>query len=186
MPIRCGRPLREVDVVLNTDLASTLEQSKQRRPLGRSRPAPDHDYDPAMREPGCEFEKIVSVAGQEYTPAFVRESKDRLIGRISREDFAQQCHIVTKLFQQIAQVLGHIMVEQELSLRGHLPGDQQIDLAAVILIIGKTLINLRARELGKTVRRHRFYGLAILKQANDVVNTDSSALNDRVATPHAG
>jgi hypothetical protein len=61
---------------------------------------------------------------------FGRKSKDGLIGRISREGFAQQRHIVSELFMEIAQVLGHIMVEEELHSE-FAGGDQQINFAAV-------------------------------------------------------
>jgi hypothetical protein len=50
-----------------------------------------------MSHRGCQFEEIVPVAGQEYAPGFVPKSKDGLIGRIRRKDFAQQHHIVTEL-----------------------------------------------------------------------------------------
>jgi hypothetical protein len=61
-----------------------------------------------MRDPGRKFEKIISVAGQDYTFAFMRKAKNGLIGRVRRERFAQQRHLVTELFEQITQVLGHI------------------------------------------------------------------------------
>ncbi len=107
-------PLRKVDVVLNTALASALQESKQRRLLGRSCSTPDHDNDPAMRQPGCKLEEIVTVARQEDTTRLVRKLKDGFVGRVCREGFTQERHIVTELLEQIAQILGHVMIEQEL------------------------------------------------------------------------
>lgn len=66
-----------------------------------------------------------------------------------------------------------------------MPSNEQVDLPSVVFIIGKTLVNLGSRELRKAVGRHRFNRFAVLKQTNDVVNGNSGALNDGMATPNA-
>ena len=60
------------------------------------------------------MEKVVPIAGQEYAPSIMGKPKDGLVGGIIRKGFAQQHDFVAELFQQIAQVVGDIMIEQEL------------------------------------------------------------------------
>jgi hypothetical protein len=58
----------------------------------------------------------------------------------------------------------------------NLPGNQHIDLALMILIIGKAFTNLRLGEIGQALgganRIHRF---AILQQAHHIMHRDASA-----------
>lgn len=72
---------------MKTILSRTLQQPKQRRPLIATGSTPD-DYDGAAMRFYCgKFEKVVLIAGQ---------------------------HFVAELLQQIAQVIGDVMVEQKL------------------------------------------------------------------------
>ena len=48
-----------------------------------------------------------------HNPARVK-LQDRFIGGILRKGFTQKRHAVTELFEQVAQVFGHIVVKQEL------------------------------------------------------------------------
>ena len=41
-----------------------------------------------------------------------------LVGGIARKGFTQQCNVVTELLQQITQVIGDVMIEQELHSEG--------------------------------------------------------------------
>lgn len=69
--------------------------------------------------------------------------------------------------------------------RGHLPGSEQVDLAAVVFIVGKTLVNLRSGQLRETIGPHRFDRLAVLQQADDIVHGNPDFLHDGVPAPHA-
>jgi len=60
------------------------------------------------------MEKIVPVASQQHAAPLVGKLEDGLIGGIAGKSFAQKRDIVTKMFEQIAQVIWHIVVEQEL------------------------------------------------------------------------
>jgi hypothetical protein len=58
------RRLGEVDVVSETGLASTFQQSKQRRPFVCSGSTTDDNDDAMMWRRRCETEKVVAVASQ--------------------------------------------------------------------------------------------------------------------------
>jgi len=55
----------------------------------------------------------------------------------------------------------------------------------MIFIICQTFVHLRARQIRKTVRDNCIDCLAILEQANYVVNTNPSTCDNRIATPDA-
>jgi len=65
----------------------------------------------------------------------------------------------------------------------HLPCNQQIDLPFVILVVGKTLVNLRPAQRGEAVRHERLDGLPVLQQTNHVVNRNSSAFHAGIPAP---
>src|SRR4029077_4913431 len=65
-----------------------------------------------------------------------------------------------------------------------LPRDQQIDFATVIFVIGEALVNLRASNIGKTVR-DRIDCFAVLQKADHVVNTDACSFDPRVTAANS-
>ena len=69
---------------------------------------------------------------------------------------------------------------------GHLAGDQQIYLAAMIFIIGQAFVDLSFREVRKTPRRQRIDRLSRLKKPNDIVNANSRILHSCVSAPDTG
>jgi hypothetical protein len=90
---------------------------------------------------------------------------------------------VAELFQQIAQVVGDVIDPAGISLRsrGHLPGNQQIDLTPVVFIVGEAFVNLRSGQLREAVCRHRIDSLAILKQADGQWLTNTCGGGDRIS-----
>ena len=72
-----------------------------------------------------ELQKVVPVAGEEHTTTLVCKPENSLVGGISRKGFPQQCNLVAELLQQIAQIVGDVVIEQELQSEagGHLPGN---------------------------------------------------------------
>jgi len=56
--------LSEVDVVPETDLASTFQQQKQRSPFVGSRSAADDNGYAMVWPHRCEMKKVVPIAGQ--------------------------------------------------------------------------------------------------------------------------
>jgi hypothetical protein len=69
--------------------------------------------------------------------------------------------------------------------RRHLPGNEQIYLSSVVLIVGKAFVNLRSGEWREAVFPLRVDCFAILKQADDVVDGNPGTFHYRVPTPHA-
>src|ERR1700722_4336552 len=78
----------------------------------------------------------------------------------------------------------HDRAGTSLQSRGHLPGNEQVDLSPVVFIVGETFVNLGPGQLRKAVRPQSVNSLAILKQANDVVHGNPSALHHGVPAPH--
>ena len=109
------------------------------------------------------------------------------VGGISWKGFSQEDDLVAELFEQMAQSLGHVVIEQELhsDVRAICRGNEQVYLAAVVFVVSETLVNLRSSELREAVCRHRLNCFTILKQANDIVNGSSDAFHDGMATPNA-
>ena len=103
----------EVDVVSETGVSGTLDQPIQRRAFVATGSAPDDNDDAMMWLRRCEMEKIVPVARKEYATSLVCKPENGLVGGIARKGFAQQPDIVTEFPQQIAQVVGDVMIEQE-------------------------------------------------------------------------
>ena len=104
----------EVDVVSEAGLSGTLEQPKQGHTLFSARSAPDDNDDAIMRIRRREMQKVVPVAGREYTTSLTCKSENCLIGRVARKGLAKQGDIMAELLQQIAQVVGDVMIEQKL------------------------------------------------------------------------
>ena len=104
----------EVDVVSETILACTFEQPKQRSPFGCSGSTADHNDDAMMWPRHCEMEEVVPVASQQQATTVVGKLEDGLIGGIAGKGFTQERDIVTELLEQVAQAVGHVVVEQEL------------------------------------------------------------------------
>ena len=83
---------------MKTGLAGPFQQAKQRGPLVGSCSTPDHDHDSTVWLGLYETEKIVAVAGQEHTTAFIGKMQD---------------HFVAELLKQIAEVVRDILIEQK-------------------------------------------------------------------------
>jgi hypothetical protein len=104
----------EVDVVSETRLASTFQQPKQRSPFVCSGSTADDNDDAMMWPRRCEIEKVVAVAGQKQATTLVGKLEDGFVGGIAGKGFTQERDIVAELLKQVAQVVGHVVVEQEL------------------------------------------------------------------------
>ena len=59
-----------------------------------------------------EMEKVVPVASQQQATIVVGKLEDGLVGGIPGKGFTQQRDIVTELLEQVAQAVGHVVVEQ--------------------------------------------------------------------------
>jgi len=104
----------EVDVVSETMLAGTFQQPKQCGPFVCSGSTADYNDDAMMWPRHCEMEKVVPVASQQQATTVVSKLEDGLVGGIAGKGFTQERDIVTELLEQVAQAVGHVVVEQEL------------------------------------------------------------------------
>ena len=104
----------EVYVVSEAGLAGTIQQSQQSHALVTTGSAPDDNNDAMMWPRLCKMRKVIAIASQENATSPVGKAKNGLIGRIAREGLTQECDIVAQLRQQIAQVVGDVVIEQEL------------------------------------------------------------------------
>ncbi len=60
------------------------------------------------------MQKVVPVTGQQHAAGLMGKPENRFVGGIARKGFAQQRDVVAELLQQITQVIGGVMIEQEL------------------------------------------------------------------------
>lgn len=67
-----------------------------------------------------------------------------------------------------------------------MPGNQKVNLAAMIFIISKAFVDLRPAELRERVRRESIDRFTILKQSDDVMDGDAGVLHDRIPAADAG
>ncbi len=98
-----------------------MEQPKQRRSLISPISAPNNDDDTLVWPGRGKTKKIVAVAGYQYGARFGRKIENGLVRRIARKHSAQQRDIVTEFPEQVAQVVGNVVIEQKLHSEAHGP-----------------------------------------------------------------
>jgi len=103
----------EVDVALESSITGAFQQSKQRRALSRPGPTPDDDDDTVMRLALRQSNEVVPVAGHQDAPVVVRGLEDHRVGGVLRQEIAYAHDIVTEFAEQVAEILGDVLVEQE-------------------------------------------------------------------------
>ena len=59
----------------------------------------------------CEIEKVVPVASQQYAITIVGKLEDGFVGGIAGKGFTQERDLVVEFLEQVAQVVGHVVVE---------------------------------------------------------------------------
>ena len=60
------------------------------------------------------MQEVVPVAGQQYATTLVAKLENGVVGGIARKGFAQERDLVAELFEHLAQVVGDVMIEQEI------------------------------------------------------------------------
>jgi hypothetical protein len=104
----------EVDVVAETVLARPFEQPQQRRSLLSARFASDDHDDSSMRLTLGELQEIVTIASHQHAVVLVRKLNDGLIGSFRRKDLAQTNDFMVEFSEQVREILGNVLVEEEL------------------------------------------------------------------------
>ena len=69
--------------------------------------------------------------------------------------------------------------------RRHLPSDEEINLAPMILIVRQTLVDLRFGEVGEAGHEDAVHCFAVLEQTNDVMDADARAFDDGITAASA-
>ncbi len=95
-----------------------------------------------------------------------------------RKGLAQESDLVTEFFEQVTQVFRHVIIEQELH------SEARAIFPPVVFIVGQALVDLGSGELREAVHRQGVDCFAVLEEADDIVDADSGAFHDRVATAH--
>jgi hypothetical protein len=103
----------EVDVALESSIAGAFQQSKQRRPLSRPGPTPDDDDDTVMRLALGQSNEVVPVTGTRMHPWSCAVWRTTRVGGVLRQEIAHSHDIVTEFAEQVAEILGDVLVEQE-------------------------------------------------------------------------
>jgi len=104
-------------------------------------------HDDSVKRFDCgQGEEIVAVASENQPILFPGESKNLLIGNIHGQRVSQLEHVMSFLPQDSRDVSGHIVIEKKPHgsrlIRGHLAGNQGINLAAMVFVIRQALVNL--------------------------------------------
>ena len=66
-----------------------------------------------------------------------------------------------------------------------MPSDQQIDFAAMVLIIREALVHLRFCQAGEAIGADSVHSLAVLEKADDVMNPNARVFNNGIAATNA-
>jgi hypothetical protein len=105
-----------------------------------------------------------------------------------RQHVSKKKHLVACFYEHardhVSTSLSSRKGTQLLRRLGQLPRDQQIDFATVIFVIGEALVNLRASNIGKTVR-DRIDCFAVLQKGDHVVHTDACSFDPRVTAANS-
>jgi hypothetical protein len=104
----------EVDIALEPGVACAFEQAKQRRALRGPRLSSDDDHDPVMWLTFGQLDEVVPVTCHQEATVCMRELKDDGIHRVRRPNVAQPQDLVAKFLEEIGQIAGYVVVEQEL------------------------------------------------------------------------
>lgn len=108
-----SRPSGEIAVVREAGVRGALQEAEQSGALVRSRAPPNHDDDAGMWPLRAEREEVVAIAGDkdESVPNCIFQHGR--VKRIPRKRIAQERDAVPEVGQQIAQVVGDIIVKEE-------------------------------------------------------------------------
>jgi hypothetical protein len=60
------------------------------------------------------MEKVIPVASQQQATTVVSKLEHGFVGGVTGKGFTQERDMVAELFEQVAQVIRHVVVEQEL------------------------------------------------------------------------
>ena len=60
------------------------------------------------------MKKVIPVTGQEYASGLMDKPEHFPVGRIVRKYLPQQGDVMTEFLQQLAQIVGDVVIEQEL------------------------------------------------------------------------
>ena len=110
----------EVDVVGETSGSGSIDESQERGSLGGPRSPSDHDDDAVVRSVARESKKVVSIAGDD--DQFVAEGvvENRCVGSLARKHFAHAAHLMSEMFEKVAQILRDVLVKEKVHVS---PGD---------------------------------------------------------------
>lgn len=104
---------REVDVVGETFGLRSLEKSQQSSALGGPGSSSDHDDDAVVRSLSRELEEVIAIARDDDQIAREGLVENRRVGGLARKRLARATHLVSKVLEEIAQLLRDIIVEEE-------------------------------------------------------------------------
>lgn len=65
-------------------------------------------------------------------------------------------------------------------------GHEQVNLAAMVLVVGQTLVNLRPGQIRKAAGNKRVDGFAVLQQTHDIMHSNAGAFDDRASGADSG
>ncbi|HTR77633.1 MAG TPA: hypothetical protein VMH39_05970, partial [Gemmatimonadaceae bacterium] len=178
----------EIDIANHPCLTGPGDELNQRVAFGDARPPPKQQNDSMVRHGRRESQEVLRIARHQHQFLARRVGEDHLIRAVRRECLPQSDDGMTQAFQREPTAVRNVLVDKEglLRLWRRLSSHQQVNLAAVILIIGEAFIHLSPRKIGETMLAHdAVHSLAVLEQADHVVDTDARALHAGGAAAYA-
>ena len=104
---------REVDVVDETFGPCSLEKSQQSSALGGPGSSSDHDNNAVVGSLSRELEEVVAIARDDDQIAMEGVVENRRVGGLARKRLARTTHVVSKVLEEVAQILRDIIIQEE-------------------------------------------------------------------------
>jgi hypothetical protein len=178
----------EVDIAHESRFTCTFQQAKQRRAFCRTRPASDDDNDAAVSLSRRKLDEVVAVTGDQQAILLMSECKDERVCDLLREYIAQPQELVAEFLGvgRSGPRVHHGRAGTSRLLVRHLSRHQQINFSPMILVVGKTLVDLSPGERRKTRRREGLNGFAVLQKTDDIVDGNPRAFHSRIPAAYVG
>lgn len=116
---RSGIRPRVANPVGETFRSGSLDEAQKGRALGGPRSSSDHDDDAVVRSLSRELKEVISIARDDDQVVMQGVVENRGVGGFARKRLAHATHAMSKVLEEVAQLLRNIIVQEEV----HSPAD---------------------------------------------------------------
>jgi hypothetical protein len=160
--------LSKIDILADSCLARSIQEAHQSNTFANARATTNQYYEASMRNLPGSSQEIIPVASDKYVVVFGRETQNLFICCLWINQLPQLENLVAQSRKAIGRIIRHIVIEKEFHTgshwfaRSHLASHKHVNFAAMILIVGQALVNLRTRQVRETLRNQTINGFAVL------------------------